>query len=544
MSKTIKQHIAGLKKILTLNKYAFLIAGICSALAGYLVSKAVVFNADAISNIFMFQSGFSFHDFRLADWHTSILKFPILILQALFPLDINTFTVWVILTLLATILLWSHAVSLMLGRRFFAPTAIIMSLITLASLRFTIEISLITIRNLEFGIFLYLLILFWKLITQKKRASQKKYILSWALYAAGASLLFASDPYFIYAMIPAQLIAGVLYFYQKKIRLQTLAALTLITLAPALLSKLLLIFLKTIGVYSYAGSSLSPPLYQFEQLGASLWQAIHDLMLLFNANFFGMNIGPGLLVSLILFGLLLISLGAFFKSFRNIAALAAAKPVYATLLISAGIMFTIYILTFSLSRSFRYISLLVFILPVLFLVFFDTFKYPAFLSKKHISTTALVAAFLIIPILYLQTVKQYTALDFFDYRDNKATIQGLTKTLTAHGVDGVIAEHNYAAPIHFWSQSTIKSIPTTQCKDRLPFLVRSSWYDQAHYSKVALIVDPKEHNSALPTSECNLDTLIKRFGEPIETFTTTGYKGAPLDGYVFNPEVISAIKNN
>jgi hypothetical protein len=140
----------------------------------------------------------------------------------------------------------------------------------------------------------------------------------------------------------------------------------------------------------------------------------------------------------------------------------------------------------------------------------------------------------------LQTTKQYTLQHFFGYEEQRKVVEDINTTLQKYDIDGVIAEHTYGAPIQFWSENKIKTMPVTSCKDNLHFLVRKSWYQPNHYSKVALIVDKDSTNK----SDCSIEKITERYGKPIDTIHTQGYENSTLDIYTFPAQAVSKIEVN
>ena len=499
---------------------------VASLYATYTFSMVHIMNADVSSSIYQFRWPLHINDILVADWHTNLLKWPVLIVQSFFPINRLTLTIsgailillmWV--GLLVAVKKISRSTSV---TRMFALLALIL---TACSGHFIQEVSFTTIRNIEFPIFVFMIYSFWR--------SHQSWVYRIAYITAGA-LLFASDPFFQYlslAMLPIVIREGIV---QKRDRRYFITNI-LVLLAPVALAKLSILLAMKVGVFLYFGETLSPITYSFMLLPQAMWSTASSIVGLMGAGgVFGreFSIATPIYIALLV---LLCGLIAQYSKYgvrvtKQFFSQQKINPVLYSIFLSSIASVVLYTLFYSMSSQHRYM-----IYALLCMLIVSAISWKSFAGIK---STLFVSA-LTVTIVVAGGVLYYSSVypeKHANYTVNTTGMIHVAKLLDEEKIGIIVAGHSYAYPTKIWMKSYPLIAPILYCNQNLPFLTRLSNYKSTATPPAALIID--RHGRDAHSWTCTDEGLKKYYGSPSRVLEAVGLDGKSVEVWIYNDKTL------
>ena len=520
------------------------ILGICALFAAYFSAKWLIINADATSGVYLWKDGFAWGDILIADWHTNLLKLPLSFLQAHMPFTLTTFVIVNAALLFFMMFGWAMASTLTLGRKYFVPMTLVLSFLLAGSAVLPTESAFTTIRNIEYPLYFLLVILFWRLYKRLQAVQQLSSMrLPVALYIVIMGLLQASDPFFVYATIPPTLV--VLYMLGKTHgfkKPQLISSLVLL-IAPFILAKLLVFTIFKTGAFKYYGETMNPTLYGFNELPGTLWSGIHDLILLFNGDFFGNPLSIQYADQIIMFVFCIAALYGYYIAWKHIRITIAKNPPLATLVIATGLLFTLYISFTAFDHQIRFLVLMGLTMCTTLIAWLsDSARVRAVLRKPLVRSHGLYLAAAAIVLMLALAYNGLRLSNFYGLVRQKSNIVTINAYLEAKGVNTVVAGHSYGSTLSFWTNGNLQYIPVLYCNQNLPFLTRESWYQPTSDTSknIALIVDKDGRDAN--SWNCNHKQIRKYYGKPLSRKAFQGIDNKTVEVYIYPKDRLGKIK--
>ncbi len=507
---------------------------VASAFTSYVRSKVQTLNPDALISTYLFKGALVPRGLLLASWHTNILKWPLAYMQGVLPFDTATFTAANFMLLVFMLLGWAYTSALIFGRRYFYQIALVLAIIAAGS--GTLSNFTLT-YNVEFPLCFLAIILFWKILVRGKNSNHWLPLV--AAYTILATLLMASDPYFMYAMTPALLIVLACQALKDLPKIVVPWTGLVFALLPALLSKALLSLLMAAHVFQYYGASVGSSLHQFNDLPSWTWAMIADMASLFNADSpFGKAPHLGALNGLVMFVLLALCFAAFYISIKRLPGYLKDNLPYASLVITALILLVLYVMVSGFEHQVRFL-----VMPELAMVTALLVWLQPLIEKLRprqvlvLSITGIVATFCLGALTYKQAHPDLTAAS-----QNRARLSIIVANLHSHDVNTVISSYTYTETLEFASNDSLHVVPLLDCNQNLPFWTRLSWYHIYPYTSknVALLVDKNGRDSG--SWLCSLQSVLNYYGQPLSESTMPGLDGVNVNIYYYPNSIIHKIK--
>ena len=536
--------VHSLRRRFTLQEMIAVAVMVAAALfAGYYSAKYLVINADATISVYLFKDGKAWGDVFLANWHTNILKIPLLFIQAHLPFTMLTFTLVNVGLLFATIAGWASVAAWTFGRKVFVPLALVLALVLSASVSLPNELAFTTIRNIEYPLFFGLVVAFWRLVSRLQKGQPFREI-RWAslLFLGLMVLLQISDPLFSYASAPALLVVIGIKAFGRAYSKRALAYGIGYAVLPYLIAKVTLLALVRVHAFQYYAGDLVPTVYSFTQLPQQAWEGVYDLIRLFNADIFGMPLHAGYLNRYLLLGLFLACAWGYIRAWKKIKQYIATVPEFATLLISTGIIFLLYIATTGFQEQLRYLVIVLFVMTTSLVVTCHEGNAYASLARGKYGRLFVVGLLALIGIMAGLAYHQYKSINFFDYQQNRNNLQAIDHYLDENHINTVVAGHSYVSTTDFWDGGRLHFAPVLYCNQNLPFLTRESWYQirPDTSNNVAMIVDKTGRDSG--SWQCTTDSLFSYYGLPLASTTLPGVDNKPVTIYIYPKTILKKIK--
>lgn len=533
-----------LKKLTFYEWISIALLAVSALFASYFSAKWLIINADATSSIYLMKGHISWGDILIADWHTNLIKLPITFVQAHMPFTMYSFVAVNAILLFGMIFGWAIATALAFGRKFLLPASLLLAFVITGSSVLPTETAFTTIRNIEYPLYFLLVILFWRIfpaIQHNQITKRIKKLIT--LFIISMALLQASDPFFIYATIPAVLFLLALRWKQGDLAKRGLLQACAVLIAPFIAAKILIFGLFHLGIFHYYGETMNPTFYEFVKLPGQFWAGIHDIVRLFNADFFGNTFELRYADRFIMAVLCVAAFYAYIKSWRKIKQLTTQNLPYATLLLSTGLLFILYVSFSAFEQQIRFLVLLM-LTMCLSTVLWIYSKPPIITSilaripkQRHLFYLCLAAIITMFALAY----NTYRLNNFYGLFRQQANLTAIDNYIAANGANTIVAGHSYGSTLSFWTNGTLRYVPVLYCNQNLPFLTRESWYKASSDTSrnVALIVDKNGRDAN--SWYCSNKRIQEYYGKPYATKTFTGIDDKPVDVYIYPKSILNKI---
>jgi hypothetical protein len=531
------------KKLTRYEWFSIGLLAVCALFAAYFSAKWLIINADATSSVYLMKGHISWGDILIADWHTNLIKLPITFFQAHIPFTMHSFVAVNAILLFGMMFGWACAMAVAFGRKFLLPMALLLSFVLAGSSVLPTETAFTTIRNIEYPIYFLLVILFWCLFASIKRNTIKSDRTRIALFIIAMAVLQASDPFFIYATIPAILFLLLLHWKQGKLSKRGLAQATGILLAPFIAAKLLILCLFQFGMFHYYGETMNPTFYEFVKIPGQFWSGIHDIIRLFNADFFGNTFELRYIDRFIMAVICIAGFYTYTTSWRKIKQLSMENLPYATLLLSTGLLFVLYIAFSAFEQQIRFLVLLVLTMCTSAVLW--AYSKPSIVqsilsyipNQRRLFYGCIGAIIIMLGLSY----NTYRLNNFYGLLQQQTNLTAIDNYIATNGANTVITGHSYGSTLSFWTNGTLQYIPVLYCNQNLPFLTRESWYKaSADTSRnVALVVDKNGRDAN--SWYCSNKRIQEYYGKPYAMKTLAGIDNKPVDVYIYPKDILNKI---
>lgn len=502
--------------------------------AGIGGSYAEESNADQYISTYAVMDTIAPHQLALAPGHTNILKIPILWVQGLF--DYNPFSYFTlnIILIISTCVLWSGALASVMNKKMVASFNYLLSGLLISSPELATNLSMATIRNIEYPIALIAIILLNKLIL---KPSEK--ILG-VLSAILLTLLVASDSLFLYVLCPALFISSALYSYRYKLQIYSV----FITIAAGAVGGLTLkTLLELTGLYILSPSS--PTVFiSYESILPAVMEIIRQLFQLMGANIFGETIKLTRVGLLIYFILTLITFYVFFVKSRKEILSITPRYITLSLVVVTIVLIGAYLASSSVAPAsylplhygnIRYITLVSFVTPTLVIFWLFNSKY-----KKYAYALSLMV-FLVGIINIPHSVRTYEQRHVLFYEDRTTYLEQIKNQLEENDVEVVLSTFTYSSPLTFMSGGKIKAYPIINCNQPVHAVTNLAWYSASkHIKKTALIIDNTPRGWET-WENCNQQTLEKIYGKPLKISEKVIRNEKPLKIQIYDYDIRSRL---
>jgi hypothetical protein len=500
-----------------------LILVVASCYAAVQASHLYATNSDAVVDVYMFDDGLDRNQIIVPGQHANILKYPLFIAQGFFPYNLTTFIAVNGGLVVLCILLWALLLIKLFGRKYAPLILLATAALTISSTEFVINLAETTVRNIEFPLALWFIIIINNVLRQKAytKYSRIAVILGCVLY----TVMLAGDNLFIYAVsLPLLIILGGFWLQRRTLTKPMMQAIAIV-IATTLGSFLLKTFMDAAGLIIASKASFSPTVVDSGLFFPSLITAGSQLLHLQGAYIFGKTIGPEtatIFVNFILFlvgllglGLILVRLG---KTYASKGKLTDNNLfIYATLALSFLFSLGVYVMTGQVVQQLangtivnmgqiRYLAFV----PLLLLVGF-VWIIKEYYSKHRWLMIGLLCLFIVEMITITPTIhrfytKQVAALvPVIEQHDARAAY------LQQEGVSDIITGYWEGSTLRFWSEDTIDFAPVNGCKYPFSINTRVDWY-APESGKSALLVSRSGPDAQF--WQCDDQTLMQIYGQP------------------------------
>ena len=512
--------------------------------AAFHTSYTISTGSDSILATELFSKGLQGHTVILSGVHSNLLMIPLWYIQGHLPYHYTSFTLVNIGLVLVTICAWAYLLIKLFGRKWELLILLLLSTLIFTSVTFNLNIAYTTIRNIEYPIALWFVMIVARLLKQIKY-SRKEIALS-ALGSLLFCIVVAGDSFFSYAiLLPLVLVIAWYWIQSREFTLNMLKALGLVT-GIFIGAALLKILIAATGIIFFSNSYIeASSILPTNELAPSITIALNQLLQLSGATIFGQAVSFHNLAIFINFGLLIlgtvglvviITKGS--RNFRNRKRLVDGNNfVFIAMAVSYFTIFTIYILSgFVVTRlangqivswqNERYISFMPLISIIGFVWLLKNFY------KKHGTLLFLMAIILVVCLIssYSNTSSSYKVAAQQE-NVSRFSIINIITVLKHNDVHEVLTDYEYGPPIRFWSSNSINYAPQTGCDNSFPFNVREDWFMPQKGIKSALIIDHSGWG-------CTNEQLVRIYGKPIKRISAPGMTtNSTIDIWIYNYDV-------
>jgi hypothetical protein len=542
------QRTSGLYKVIFIMSAALLLSTtIYSALHA---SSYFSTDSDAIVVTQQFSSGLQGHTVTLPGYHANLILIPFTYIQGHLQFNEASLAISIVVLYLITFITWTFLLIKLFGRNYEVLIMLLLASLVFTSVTFNINIGYDTLRNIEYPIALWFVLIINRLV--KKSKYSRRQLLFTAVGTGLFCVVLAGDNLFDYGTLAPLILVIAWYWIQScKFTAGMLKAVGLIAVVfiGAALIKLLL---SASGVitFSYTLFGGSTAIIPTSNFFPSLSTALQQLLQLQGGFIFGETIHHNFDL-FINFGVLIISLAGLVlilrQANRNFRAGKMFSDdnafVFVTMAISFFLIFLVYILSgavvtrqpngqFISYLNARYISFLPLISVIGFIWLIKTYY------KEHRLLLCLIAAGLLLGmgVSHSAVSATYKLDTQQEPTPSKASVENLITILKHNDVHEILTDYWYGPPIRFLSNDTISFAPEINCNQPLSFSTRKDWFTSLPSGKSALIIDRGGLNFGYWA--CTNQQLIQMYGNPIKKITVPGItSNAPVEVWVYDYDV-------
>lgn len=468
--------------------------------------------------------------------HTNILKAPILWIQGHLPYNMLSLVAVNIGFIFISFVLWIYLLYRLLGTKVIALASLAFSAVLINSTSFAINITMTTIRHIEYPLAFIFILGLSKLIRTKKHYLRLALLLSVLLGS-----LIVHDRFFLYTLAPTTVVTLAWYYSKEKISLKSIvttagvlgSAVTFSTLSVKLIEKL---HLMTI-VNGYTTRKIFLP---YEKVTEAALLSVHQTLDLFGGFIFGAPVklsSLGIIGGLSIFTLCCFSIFYFFKNseqeFNNDTIFSYGFMFYLTLITYLAYIFVDLID----QNNQRYLTLIVYV-GVSFLCWFVLqFK------SKNILYLITCLVLVVTAIFGFRSARTVYADHYARYiKNSESTTRDISKQLVDEEIKTAGSTSGYQS-IRFFSNNNVSVVfdVLEDCVSPVPWINNSSWLKNQYQPKTAFVFP----SDIAPTS-CDGAKLKKIFGEPNKILTAESGKGInkkSVTAYIYNYDIRSKLSS-
>ncbi len=351
------------------NKLYLLLSCMCtfvllaSCLYGSIQATSVqMHNGDQFISAAIFSPEYGDGTPMIAQGHTNVFKIPFLALQSILPQEELVYAVANAVFVFLSFVAWSYIMSRIFGKRAFPLMMATFAAIIVNSPQMAIDMSMITIRHIEYPLALLFAVVF--INSPLKSTNRLFYVLTMTLLL---SLLILNDNYFLYVLVVPLVcilfIRLIRYGPRQGILLDSILILTVGTVVAKIIGKVL----TATNLLSISpGYAEGTRIIQLDSIIPSIILALQQTLDLFGALIFGQEIRKSNLSIALLFIVFMISVTAAVQLARKVSN-AKGNETHMFLLITLVLAYAAYIIPgFAAPSASRYLTVVIFILVSLF----------------------------------------------------------------------------------------------------------------------------------------------------------------------------------
>jgi putative flippase GtrA len=469
--------------------------------------------------------------------HTNVLKLPILWLLGRVSFNFTTLVIVNVAFIYASFLLWIYLVYRLLGQRSIAIMSLTFSAVLINSPLFSLNITQVSIRHIEYPLALLFIFGIYRLIHKRQ-----KYLYFLAGLSAMLALLLLNDRLTLYTLVPASFFSILFLAYQEKIQTsQTLKALAAIS-AGTVFGLALPKVLTRLGVLDVvSGYSGVLHFINFDRIPGAIWLSLQQSLDLFGGLIFGQTVRLsrlGIFLCAIIFGAAVYGILMARRQIHN-KKMGLQGFIYTNLVFLILFCYLGYIIPDLVnSGNARYLTLIVYIGVTFFawliLMLADKRKWIYPLVCAALLFTAVVG-FLHSYRLFNNSINASSAL-------RESTIKA-AESLKKEGVRVVGSSGGYQA-LRFWSNHNINAVFEAQgdCKTPVSWINNTSWLKPKHEQKTAFLVDVHSpgHGPFQDSTPCTSDEVVAVYGKPAEILKeekSIYHPQSPYYIYIYNYDI-------
>lgn len=442
--------------------------------------------------------------------HTNIIKAPILWAQG--NLDYTFFSLASVNIgfIFLSFGFWLFLLYKLLGYKAIALGSFMFSAILVNSTSFSINITMTTIRHIEYPIALLFIMGLYKLIV-----ANKNYLKQSALLSLLLGLLILHDYFFLYTLAPASLMVTAWYSLRQKVDLKPITKNIAVVITGTLASLVFAKILTKLGVLNItSGYSEIKSFIPFETIPETVMTVLKETLNLFGGLIFGGPVALSFLGVLGCFGVFIACITAvllFVK--KKVKATQQVRFTYSILLVFLLMTYLVYILANLVSgHNARYLTATVYI-GVAFLTWL-------ILQLGHIKASYLIScfAFMLIAIFgYKHTASVYNTFTS-NVSVSEKSMESLSRKISEEGVRVVGTPGGYQS-LRFYNENKIDAVfeVRNSCFKIKKWTNNEAWIRNVSTKKTAFLVD-----EASPGSACSEKAAEVAFGKPSKIIATKG----------------------
>lgn len=477
-------------------------------------------------------------DPMVASGHTNILKAPILWVQGNLPQTQQLYIITNIALLLISIVVWGGLIGKILGKKLLPVLFIAFGTILVSSPTLAIDLSMVTIRHIEYPLALIFILGLRFLFNQ--RVNSKRVI----AYALGLSFLLSiivlNDKFFLYTLVPASLIASIIYGLYQKDRTKLIRVI-LVIISGTALSLIALKILPLIGFITISsGYAEAISVIRLDNLLDSITTTLTNILNLFGALIFGQEIRKAnisLFLGFIIFSGVVAGYYFALKSKHK----KETQFVHLFFLLFTLTIIAAYILPgFANSSSTRYLTGIVFIgityfaYAVVRLSQYKAVLYPL------VCIGLIATAALSIPRVTSVYHNNLVQVD----RDNQRTL--LTAKLLKENDTKIVVTSGGHYSLWFFANAQLTLVQLEKnCDTPSPWANNASWLVSKNEQKSAFLVD--QTYGELAGRSCSKESVQKIYGpaSKIKEIAKPGEKDTEATSYLlfYNHDIRKNFRN-
>ena len=469
--------------------------------------------------------------------HTNIIKLIPLWIQGNFGYSLATYIGLNVAFIFGSLLLWLYLIGKIFGSKVRTIATFAFAAVLFASTSFAINITMTTLRHIEYPLGLLFIILLSGLLLNKIKLNLTKILLIAGLLA----VLILNDKYFLYTLVPASIIAIVIFSLsqsKKRLTFYTLAAVFLGTFIGIILPKLL----DRTGLISIVtGYVQMNTIVSFESLQDALWLTAKKSLDLFGGLIFGQQLRLRNASIFILFFIPLISLIGIFVMSKVYKASKKSAEYFVHIALTAWLImaYAVYILSGSTNDgNDRYLTLIVFIGVTYFS--WLIWLISASNGKRYwIMAVVCLLMLISIPLSVPRVHSAYKGAKDFSFAQSEAA-KDTAVALEKNGVKLLAAPFGYYALKFYSPNDNLTVVGVDDCYLPNSWTNNSSWIFDKKYDKSAYIYEDQQY---APTQQkfCSESDLIRIFGQPESILNTPSIYALGKDTkiYIYNYDIRS-----
>jgi hypothetical protein len=473
-------------------------------------------DSDAIIATQQFSGNIARHSVTLPGVHANLLIIPLLFIQGHLPYHYASFELVNIGLVLATMVGWAYLVIRVFGRKYEIPIILLVSSLAFTSVTYNVNIEYTTIRNIEYPIALWFILIINRLISEVRLS--RRQLIETGIGSILFCIVLAGDNLFNYAAVAPILVILAWYSWKKGKLDRQIAIGGSVSIGTAIGAILLKSILVASGLLILDYQTLGPTkIVAFNAFWPSLSLALRELIELEGGLIFGQNLTLQNLSTFIDFILLVVStigLGLMLrvvlqKNLNRRAINNRNDFVFGTIGLSFFIVFFVYILSGLVNAGdSRYITFLP-LISIIGLVWLVDRYY-----RSHRALLPIICVLLLLSMIVSYPHIRSTYRANAQISDsNLAALDNIIALLKDNNVHAVLTDYWYGPPVKFWSNNVIQFATLTGCNQPMAYSSQKSWYT------------PQEGKSAIINAgnwNCSSLQLADMYGKPTKTVTMSG----------------------